>query len=265
MALKPYFEQVGDGPDLVLLHGWGIHGGIFEHLYDTLAQHFRVTNIDLPGFGRSPVPNNAYTIDMMADQILSVAPEKAYFMGWSLGGLLAKYLAIHHPERIDKLITVASNPHFLVRDDWPYAMQTKVMESFVSLLEEDYETTLIRFLAIQTMGSETQKQDIQRLKDTVFIHGQPAKKALRGGLEILKSVDVRDNLAKITQPTLRVYGRLDGLVPVKAAEQVSAIFPNSQQVIFRKASHAPFLSHPEKFSELATQFLKYGEVGETFI
>ncbi len=265
MALKPYFEQVGKGPDLVLLHGWGIHGGIFEHLYEALGQQFRVTNIDLPGFGRSPVPNDPYSINMMAEQVLSVAPEKANFLGWSLGGLLAKHIAIHQPERVNKLITVASNPHFLVREDWPYAMQTKVMESFVSLLEEDYETTLIRFLAIQTMGSESQKQDIQRLKDTVFLHGQPAKKALRGGLEILKSVDVRKQLPQITHPTLRVYGRLDGLVPVKAAKQVAEIFPDSQQVIFRKASHAPFLSHHEQFCEVVTQFLNHGVVKETLV
>lgn len=255
MALQPYFEQVGQGPDLVLLHGWGVHGGIFEQLYETLAQHFRVTNIDLPGFGRSPMPNDPYTIELLADQVLKVVPDNAHFLGWSMGGLLASFIAIHHPQRVNKLVTVASNPYFLVDENWPYAMQTKVMENFVTLLEEDYETTLIRFLAIQTMGSETQKQDIQRLKETVFLHGQPAKKALRGGLNILKDVDLRHLLKDLNHDTLRIYGRLDGLVPVKAADKIAELLPDSEQVIFRKASHAPFLSHQKAFCETVIEFL----------
>jgi len=222
---------------------------------DTLSQHFCIINIDLPGFGRSPIPNDDYSMELLAEQVLSIAPEKAHYLGWSLGGLLASYLAVHHSHRVDKLVTVASNPHFLVRDDWPYAMSEKVMENFVTLLEEDYESTLIRFLAIQTMGSETQKQDIQRLKETVFLHGQPAKKALRGGLTILRDIDLREALANIKHPTLRIYGRLDGLVPVKAADKVAELLPNSEQVVFRKASHAPFLSHAEEFNDVVIRFL----------
>lgn len=256
MALQPYFEQVGSGPDLVLLHGWGVHGGIFESLYPALSQHFRITNIDLPGFGRSPMPNDDYTIEMMAQQLLKVIPEKAHYLGWSMGGLLATYLACHHPERVNKLITVGSNPHFLVRDDWPYAMQPKVMENFVTLLEEDYETTLIRFLVIQTLGSETQKQDVQKLKETVFVHGRPAKKALRGGLNVLKQVDLRQQVGELSHSILRIYGRLDSLVPVKAADKISALMPNSEQLIFRKASHAPFLSHQSEFCDAVISFLE---------
>lgn len=253
--MKPFFEQTGSGDDLVLLHGWGIHGGIFEHLYDTLAQHFRVTNIDLPGFGRSPLPTEDYTLDLLSREVIKVAPKRAHYLGWSMGGLVASHIALSFPDRVNKLITVASNPQFLVQEDWPYAMEVHVMEKFIELLEEDYEGTLIKFLAIQTMGSETQKQDIQRLKQTVFLHGQPAKKALRGGLNILREADLRDQLQQISHETLRVYGRLDGLVPLKAVEKIAELMPNSEQVVFRKASHAPFLSHAEEFLTTVIEFL----------
>ncbi|WP_144391961.1 pimeloyl-ACP methyl ester esterase BioH [Pleionea sediminis] len=256
MALKPFFEQVGAGPDLVLIHGWGIHGGIFENLCESLAPHFRVTNIDLPGFGRSPLPSEDYTIDLLARQVLDVAPDNAHYLGWSMGGLIASYIAAHHSGRVNKLITVASNPRFINDSDWPHAMQEKVLDNFVSLLEEDYESTLIRFLAIQTLGSETQKKDIQSLRNTVFLHGHPAKAALRGGLNILKEVDLREVLRNVEHDTLRIYGRLDGLVPVKAAERIAELLPESKEVIFRKASHAPFLSHREEFTEEVLSFLK---------
>jgi pimeloyl-[acyl-carrier protein] methyl ester esterase len=253
--IQPYFEKIGEGDELVLLHGWGVHGGIFSHLYPTLGRHFSITNIDLPGFGRSPLPNTEYSIEMIAEQILSVVPNKAHFLGWSLGGLVASYLAINHPDRINKLITVASNPFFVATDDWPHGMSDQVMNNFMSMLAEDYETTLIRFLAIQTMGSETQKQDIQRLKETVFLHGQPAQKALAGGLSILNNCDLRQAMANSNLPHLRIYGRLDSLVSEKSAMDIDKLLPNSTKYTFRKASHAPFLSHAEEFNQQVIDFL----------
>lgn len=255
MSVKLFFEQVGQGPDLVLLHGWGVHGGIFDSVCAQLSQHFRITNIDLPGFGRSPMANEDYSLSLLTQQILDVAPPKAHYLGWSLGGLLATSIALNHPERVDRLITVASSPHFLVKDDWPFAMKASVLENFVSLLEEDYEATLIRFLAIQTMGSETQKQDIQKLKETVFIHGRPAKKALQGGLNILYDTDLREALAQLQVPLLRIYGRLDSLVPIGAAHEIQKIVPDSESFVFRKASHGPFLSHNQEFCDLVKRFL----------
>ncbi|NVJ50423.1 MAG: pimeloyl-ACP methyl ester esterase BioH [Gammaproteobacteria bacterium] len=254
--MQPYFEQIGAGPDVVFLHGWGIHGGIFEHLYPELSAHCRITNIDLPGFGRSPLPNQTYSLSMVVDQLLSVMPENAIVLGWSLGGLIASHIALEHPQRVSALVTVGSSPRFIQDDDWPDAMKPAVMENFMTLLEEDYESTLIRFLAIQTMGSESQRDDIQRLKETVFIHGQPAVKALRGGLKILQETDLRAKLGEISQPTLRLYGRLDGLVPQKVAGKVAQVLPDSESFIFRKASHAPFLSHAAEFTERLLTFIK---------
>ncbi len=254
-TLQPYYECYGSGPNLVLLHGWGLHGGIFKHLYEALGQHFRIINIDLPGFGRSPIANTEYTLDYLKEQVLSVVPEKAHYLGWSLGGLLAKAIAIEHTQTVDKLITVASSPYFLMRNDWPYAMKPEVMQNFFQLLEEDYEATLIRFLSIQTLGSETHREDIKHLKETVFIHGKPAPKALSGGLELLEKTDIRDRLQDIQQDYLRVYGQLDSLVPAKVSEMIDDMIPHSQKVIINKASHAPFLSHKHQFTQEVISFL----------
>ncbi|NVK22187.1 MAG: pimeloyl-ACP methyl ester esterase BioH [Kangiellaceae bacterium] len=253
--LKPYIESIGQGTDLVLLHGWGLHSGIWELLADDLSSDFRLHLIDLPGFGRSPIPNDDYNLQLLTDQVLSVAPEKAHYLGWSLGGVIASQIAIQQPDQVDKLITVASNPKFVEADDWNSAMKANIMDSFCKFLEEDYQGTIIRFLAIQAIGSETQKEDIKRLRDTVFIHGMPATKALRGGLAMLNDIDLRGQLHKIQAPMLRLYGRLDSLVPNKTAEQVAQLIPHSQHKIYPKASHAPFLSHKEEFVQDIKQFL----------
>lgn len=247
IALKPYVEVQGEGPALVLLHGWGLHSGLFDLIREPLCQHFTVYFVDLPGFGRSPVAAGEYSLAYLAEQVLSVAPERAIYVGWSLGGLVATYIALEHAARVTQLMTVCSNPRFVVEEDWPYAMKTNVMETFTQLLAEDYETTLIRFLAISTMGSETQKEDMKYFKERVFMHGVPAPQALRGGLAILKSNDLRSRLSEIHCPFTRFYGRLDGLVPAKVADEVQKLAPKSKHHIFHKSSHAPFLSHREEF------------------
>ena len=255
-TVRPSVTMQGSGPDLVLLHGWGLHSGIWDVISEQLGQHFRLHKIDLPGFGLSPVPSRDYDLELLVEQILSVAPANAHYLGWSLGGLVAAKIAASQPYRVERLITVASTPKFVQGDDWQAAMKPNLMDSFCRYLEEDYEGTLIRFLAIQALGSETQKDDIKRLKETVFIHGQPAKKALRGGLAILQSTDLRDEYASIKQPFLRIYGRLDSLVPAAAAESIQSLVPGSEHLVIGKASHAPFLSNKQKFVGSVIEFLE---------
>lgn len=254
MTVKPFIHTDGEGPDLVLLHGWGLHSGIWETIYWELCEHFRVTLVDLPGFGRSPMPNGDYDFDMLVDQVAQIPVERAHWLGWSLGGLVATAFALRHPDRVHTLTTVASNPRFVQNQDWKTAMRPDLMDNFCTFLEEDYEGTLIRFLAIQAMGSETAKEDIRELKETVFIHGRPHVKALRGGLQILNQIDLRPQLANLQMPLYRIYGKLDSLVPAKTADAVAALLPDSQHTILPKASHAPFLSHKQQFLQHVLDF-----------
>jgi pimeloyl-[acyl-carrier protein] methyl ester esterase len=260
MILKPFVSITGnpESPALALLHGWGLHGGIWQTLLPELEKHYRVYNIDLPGFGLSPVHNGDYNLDYLVDSVAQVLPEQCYLLGWSLGGLVATALTLEHPSRVTKLVTVASNPSFVASSAWPYGMKKSVLDSFINYLQDDFEGTLIKFLSIQTMGSPSQKDDIKTLKDTVFIHGQPAKKALRGGLEILNRVDLVPKLKELEQlniPVLRIYGRLDSLVPVKVADDVSQLLPGSTSIVYRRAAHAPFLSLMTEFCDDLNQFL----------
>src|SRR3990167_1523074 len=64
-----FAETMGDGPELVLLHGWGLHSGIFEPIRAELTRQFRVTFIDLPGFGQSAAPTEPYSLAMLRDQV----------------------------------------------------------------------------------------------------------------------------------------------------------------------------------------------------
>ena len=97
--------------------------------------------------------------------------------------------------------------------------------------------------------------DIKLLRDTVFIHGMPANKALRQGLAMLNDIDLRESLKELKMPFLRLYGRLDSLVPKTTAEAVKELTIDSPQITYPKAGHAPFLSHRKEFVKDLKEFL----------
>lgn len=241
-----WWQTVGTGNcHLVLLHGWGLNAEVWNCINEELASHFTLHLVDLPGFGRSR-GFGPMSLDEMAQQVLAAAPQNAIWLGWSLGGLVASQIALSRPERVSALVTVASSPCFSAQDAWP-GIKPEVLAGFQQQLSEDFQRTVERFLALQTMGTETARQDARALKQTVLSLPMPDVAVLNGGLEILKTVDLREPLSALTMPHLRIYGYLDGLVPRKVVPLLDSLWPESESQVIAKAAHAPFISHPAEF------------------
>ncbi|TFB26893.1 pimeloyl-ACP methyl ester esterase BioH [Lelliottia nimipressuralis] len=241
-----WWQTAGTGNcHLVLLHGWGLNAEVWHCISEELASHFTLHLVDLPGFGRSR-GFGVMSLDEMARQVLDAAPQNAIWLGWSLGGLVASQIALSQPERVRALVTVASSPCFSAQEAWP-GIKPDVLASFQQQLSEDFQRTVERFLALQTMGTETARQDARTLKQTVLSLPMPDVEVLNGGLEILKTVDLREPLTALAMPHLRIYGYLDGLVPRKVVPLLDALWPDSESQVIAKAAHAPFISHPVEF------------------
>lgn len=241
-----WWQTTGEGNcHLVLLHGWGLNAQVWDCIAPELASHFTLHLVDLPGYGRSN-GFGALSLEEMTQLVLEKAPERAIWLGWSLGGLVASQAALTHPERVLALATVASSPCFAAHDSWP-GIKPEVLSGFQQQLSEDFQRTVERFLALQTMGTESARQDARALKNTVLSLPMPSPEVLNGGLEILKTADLRQPLTALEMPFLRMYGRLDGLVPRKIIPLLDALWPDSVSVVFDKAAHAPFISHPQAF------------------
>ena len=248
-----WWETKGEGKcHLVLLHGWGLNAQVWDCIIAELAPHFTLHLVDLPGYGRSS-GFGALTLPQMTDAVLGQAPESAIWLGWSLGGLVASQAALRVPHRVRALVTVASSPCFCAGDAWP-GIKPEVLSGFQRQLSEDFQRTVERFLALQTLGTDTARADARKLKSAVLALPMPGEAVLNSGLEILKTADLRAPLASLTQPFLRLYGRLDGLVPRKIAALLDEQWPASRSVIFPKAAHAPFISHPEDFCQALLDF-----------
>ncbi|WP_380270426.1 pimeloyl-ACP methyl ester esterase BioH [Klebsiella pneumoniae] len=243
-----WWQTIGEGDcHLVLLHGWGLNAQVWDCITPQLASHFTLHLVDLPGYGRSG-GFGAMSLEAMAQRGLEQAPPQAVWLGWSLGGLVASQVAIMRPERVQALVTVASSPCFAARDDWP-GIKPEVLAGFQQQLSDDFQRTVERFLALQTMGTESARQDARALKQAVLSLPMPSAEALNGGLEILRTVDLRQALVRLPMPFLRLYGRLDGLVPRKIVPLLDDLWPESESILFDKAAHAPFVSHPAAFCE----------------
>ncbi|MBT0587876.1 pimeloyl-ACP methyl ester esterase BioH [Alteromonas sp. SM 2104] len=237
----------GAGRPLVLLHGWGLNSGVWDVVLPRLASQFEITCIDLPGCGVNagslPEP---YSLENISAQLAKSIPAHSIVVGWSLGGLIAQYLALHYPHKVAVLVGVATTPCFEQKSQWP-GIHPATLKQFQRQLALNFQTTLARFLAIQALGSPNAKSDIKQLQQSISRYPAPALSALKQGLKLLSNTDMRAEIARITQPTLNIYGRLDSLVPATAVELIEQLQPAASQTVIAHAAHAPFVSHPEEW------------------
>jgi pimeloyl-[acyl-carrier protein] methyl ester esterase len=250
-----YIERIGQGPDLVLLHGWGLNSAVWQEIVPLLAPHYSLHLVDLPGFGFSQhVVVESAELSLWSEVVLPHLPAQFNLLGWSMGGLIALRMALDNPSRVTRLVLTSSSPCFLQQDNWP-GIRADVLSGFNRALQLDSRKTIERFLAIQAMGSETVKEDVKRLKHWLQQRPDATPAALKAGLQLLETIDLRAELSLLRCPVLSLYGRLDSLVPVAAAAEIQSLLPGCSSVIFPQAAHTPFLSHPQLFIDALRQFI----------
>ncbi len=254
--MKLLFETHGQGPDLVLLHGWGMNNAVWSTIINQLVQKHKVTAIELPGHGGSEYNPEKSSLQDWAEAVLAVAPENATWLGWSLGGLIAQYVAINQPHRITKLLLVTSSPRFVTGEEWPHAMLFNTLKQFARALTSNHQKTLERFLSLQVQGDEAARETLRLLREDLALRPSPNNQALEDGLDLLLTVDLRDELNKIECPTFWLLGDRDTLVPADVGEALEELMPRAEVLIMLRSAHAPFLSHTEQCVEALTQFLE---------
>jgi len=272
MSTSLIFNSIGQGQPLVFIHGWGLNSGVWQPLVEKLSSHYQVITIDLPGFGLNTDNSiESYTLANVSSKIAEAINTPAVYIGWSLGGLVATHLALNHSEKVQGLITVASSPCFeeiIVKEKifneklndatlgtWP-GIKPNVLQLFHQQLGDNIKKTLDGFLKIQAMGSPHIREDIKQLRDLIMAYPLPSKETLDKSLRLLSSEDLRYQLNQIKIPFLRLYGKLDSLVPKAAITHINQLSPNSDYIIFEKASHAPFISHFDEFFLQLKQWLE---------
>ncbi len=253
--MKLYYEQYGQGPALVLLHGWGLHGGVWSKLIPALAAHFHLIVVDLPGHGCSRELPAEYSWKNLVESIVAVLPGPAHWLGWSLGGLIALNAARYWTEAVKKMILVSATPKFIQSEDWRCAVAESVLQQFAQGLAENYRATLQRFLSLQLGAEARNRAWLRELRALLLARGAPQPAALQAGLNLFRDTDLRQELSAIAAPTQVLHGARDKLVPLPAGEYLAAQLPNARMALLPAAGHAPFLSHAQEFTAALLPFL----------
>lgn len=254
-----YHESFGsvENPALVLLHGWGMSSTIWTPLLPALTQSFYVTVIDLPGLGRSTSTDDI-TLESMAAKVAALIEQPAYWLGWSLGGLLAIKIASSYPEKVKGLMSVSSNPCFVQREDWRCAMSPIVYQQFKAALKVSPEKTLSRFAMLQIQGSESAKVVLKQIKlvlADIRNSDHSSSIQLLATLILLEN-DLRAELSQLRCPVLHIYGEEDSIVPISTATAVKALNPQHQIISVKASGHLPFLSSPDIFLQSIRSFIQ---------
>lgn len=243
--------STGTGPDLALLHGWGLGRDVWESVLPLLEPHFRIHRVSLPGYDGSADDRRDFR--QTADLLAATLPGGCMLCGWSMGGMLALAAAAANPAHFARLVLVDTTPKFVQAEGWPEAQPAGNHDTFTRAVMKAPQATLTRFVMLFNHGDDKAREVSRRLTP-LLAAGLPGDAVLEKGLAWLRDVDLRDIAPGITIPTLVFHGDADPLMPIAAGQWLARTLPQARLEHCPGAAHAPFVSDPGHFAAALTAF-----------
>jgi 3-oxoadipate enol-lactonase len=248
-----YYEVAGQGPAIVFIHGGFGDRRMWDPQFSTLARNYRVVRYDHRGFGNSSAPDSAYTAtDDLVKLLDHLAINKATVVGNSVGGGVALDFAVAHPQRVNKVVVVASgaNGYPFKPEDWATMRNAfKVagesgVDSAAALWLKD---PMIAVSSRSARSAALVRQMVLDNKNIFRMENWP-----RGTL----APPAYERLAELKMPVLLIVGDQD-IAPVqRVAAATAAGVPHGKLVVMPGADHLPQLADPDAFNRHLTTFLK---------
>jgi len=258
---KLYYEMMGEGYPLVLIHGGYMDRRMWDDQFAAFAQHYRVIRYDVRGFGKTDLPQVLYTDRQDLSNLLSfLGVVKTYVMGLSLGGEIAIDFTLDYPQMVDALILVGTSV------------------SGVPVMELITQEQLQQHLKQWTPFEEAKaRRDLAGMLEGVMSHPTlvpsanyaSARQKVRENLSEYSFVWVLEpgqkqatvppawgRLAEIHAPTLIIVGGDDDKLLHTLADKLEQDIPNVKQVTISETHHMPNMEKPEEFNRIVLGFLK---------
>ena len=258
---KLYYETMGEGHPVVLIHGGYMDRRMWDDQFAVFAQHYRVVRYDVRGFGRSELPQVPYTDRQDLHDLLSfLGIDKTYLLGLSLGGMIAIDFTLDYPQMVDALILVGSPV--------PGYPQEPLFT------KERLEEQIRRWTPF---GEAAKRRDIAAMVDCLMqdptLVPSPnypsARKRVRENLSEYSFAWVLDpatreeleppaskRLGEIRVPTLLIVGADDHFQLHKNADKLEQDIPNVKRVTISETHHMPNMEKPGEFNRIVLDFLK---------
>lgn len=251
--LRVYGDQ--RAPALVLLHGFGFNGDMWSEWCAELKNDFYLLVPDLPGYDAS-VTEDSVGIFEDAELLLAQLPPRAYYAGWSLGGLFALWLAEHRTERVRGVITMGTNPCFAARPGWRAGVSGADLDKFRSIATTSDKNTMIRRLVALVVRGAPEPLRLEKHLRTLAC--RPADATLMCGLNILRDTDMRDAVARSQVSMMHVVGDSDAMVSPALAEALRTLAPRQQVEVLTDTGHALPWSRRSRIIALLRAFIGSG-------
>jgi 3-oxoadipate enol-lactonase len=247
-----FYESTGDGDPVLMIMGLGADTRGWTLQLPVIAEHYRVVTFDNRGVGKSSVPPGPYNTEAMARDAIAVMDaagiERCHVIGTSLGGTIAQHLALMAPERVRSLVLSST---------WagPTEWRSRVREMQLGVLRNEGVDALVRARVLFIFSPPLFNDAPELLQ---LIQKTMAETPLEGYLHQLDAAefhDVRARLGEIAAPTLVITSKRDILVPPELTEEVAALIPGAELVVFDSA-HALQMEEAQRFNELVLSFLR---------
>lgn len=253
----------GKGEPLILIPGFGM---TMQHwdpsVIETLAKDYTVIVFDYRGVGASSGSVGDITENQMTEDIITLMDQlkldKAHIVGWSLGSFVAQNVAEKKPDRVDKLVLIATAPGGEEAVSAPQVVKDKVEIN----LEGSWEDVFVPMMFLDKQKAEAYKERLaEAQKKKEVPQGKEETTEAKGAQQVAFGVTGPEkaryeNLKDIKAQTLLISGDKDTFTPLENAQKVKKQIPNAKLEIIKNAGHAVLFEEPEKTTKYIEDFLK---------
>lgn len=240
----------GKHPDLILVHGWGMRPSVWNPLISPLLSHFNLHIVALPGYGLRP-DHAPLSVAEVSEQLVADVTKPAWWLGWSMGGLVTTEIMATYPTKTLGHILVASPPCFIAQPDCA-SMSRRDFLSFRGRFAHQSQATYEQFALLACLGDrhhQTQQHFLVQNRGLM-----PEIAILEMGLDWLANTDQRLKFKQINQPQLIILGRNDKIVPFTVAAFYRQ-FSHNQVIVLPQRAHLPFYPETEAFIARIVDFI----------
>lgn len=248
------FLEAGTGAPVILLHGAGFTEGAESWLLtiEPLASRFRVLALDCLGWGLGDRLNTEYSFAYLVDHVREVqdalAISRAHIVGHSMGGWIASLLAYESPNRVDKLVLVASGGAATRPLATMVHFQPPTRGEIRAQLERRFQGKGI------DLGS-LEEQNVQKTQNAEWVEAFAKIMAHMTNPLTRTRYNTLRRLPLITAPTLIIWGRNDPVNPLEMGEQTHQLISNSKLLVFDDCGHGVPAERPAEFNKALLEFL----------
>lgn len=246
-----YYEQQGDGDDLLLITGLNCSHLMWANVLAKFCENYRVTIIDNRGAGLTSAPEGPYSITQMADDTAAlmeaIGLEKAHVVGHSMGGAIAQQLAIRHPDKLKKLILYATASKFDPRCMFAVDLNVHLLEQGVSQKDAARFVSIPFCLSKQFIAEPSNIETFYKLAEENPYPMTLA--ACSAQTEACRNHDTQALLAEIQAWTLVISPEQDILTPPIEGQYMAARIPNARFMEIKDYAHCWHLEAPDYFCD----------------